>query len=71
MDDDTYQYVIKGIADDFLKSDFNAEIRSDAQLEFSVAEYLRSQKLNPKHSKKIANVILKNQQSRINYSFDF
>jgi len=68
-DEDYLRVAIVDLADEFLKSRFNAEISSDAHLEFCVGEFLKSMKLNVKHAKKITDEILRKQQSRVNYGF--
>ena len=70
MDEDYLKVVLRNLADDFIKSKYNDEITGDFNLQHKVELYLRGNKLNPKHARKIADELLSKQQNRINYSFD-
>ena len=69
MDEDSLRVVVRNLADDFLDTQFNMNVRNDFDLEFRIELYLRENKMNFKLARKIALEILKHQQSRVNYGF--
>lgn len=70
MDEDGLRVVIRNLANDFLETQFNMNVTSDFNLEFKIELYLRENKMNVKLARKIAQEILKHQQSRVNYGFE-
>ena len=68
-DEDNLRVVLKDLANDFLETQFNMNVTSDFNLEFKIELYLRENKMNVKLARKIAQEILKHQQSRVNYGF--
>ena len=70
MDEDSLRVVVRNLADDFLDTQFNLNVRNDFDLEFRIELYLRENKMNVKLARKIALEILKHQQSRVNYGFE-
>lgn len=70
MDEDGLRVVVRNLADDFLDTQFNLNVRNDFDLEFKIVLYLRENKMNVKLARKIAQEILKHQQSRVNYGFE-
>ena len=70
MDEDSLRVVVRNLADDFLDTQFNMNVKNDFDLEFRIELYLRENKMNVKLARKIAQEILKHQQSRVNYGFE-
>ena len=63
-------YAVRTFADDFIISEFNTNITSDADLMSKVIEYLRKEKLKVKLANDVTRELLDNNQTRLRYSFD-
>lgn len=68
FDEGQSKILIQQLANDFIKSKFNSEIVSDVSLYFNVEAYLRKEKLKLSLAKGLVEELLKNNQSKLNYS---
>ncbi len=68
LDEGQSKILIQQLANDFIKSKFNSEIVSDVSLYFNVEAYLKKEKLKLSLAKGLVEELLKNNQSKLNYS---
>ncbi len=68
IDEGQSKILIQQLANDFIKSKFNSEIVSDVGLYFNVEAHLKKEKLKLSLAKGLVEELLKNNQSKLNYS---